>query len=261
MSSSNTPRVSVVVIAYNDAALVGEAVASALAQGPVVGEVIAVDDASADGTGKVLDELAAVHPRLKVVHRTGNSGGCGTPRNDGIAAATLPYVLFLDSDDVLPPGAAAALVRGAEEHRAPVTVGACVRRELPQGHDVPWMPGLHTPGEVIERPADRPGLVRDTLCVNKLYERSFLDEHAIRFPDGRFVYEDFVFTARVLAAAPASRSSPSWSTSGTCAAPPPGCPSPWTARTSGTGRPGSRPTAPPPRSSPPPTPPSASPAR
>ncbi|MFB7982439.1 glycosyltransferase family 2 protein [Streptomyces vinaceus] len=202
MSSSNTPSVSVVVIAYNDAVLVGEAVSSALAQGPVVAEVIAVNDASADGTAQVLDELAAVHPRLKVVHRTENSGGCGTPRNDGIAAATSPYVLFLDSDDVLPPGAADALVRAAEEHRAPVTVGACVRRELPLHHDVPWMPGLYTADDVIERPADRPELVRDTLCVNKLYERAFLDKHGIRFPDGRFVYEDFVFTARVLAAAP-----------------------------------------------------------
>ncbi|MFE3578937.1 glycosyltransferase family 2 protein [Streptomyces vinaceus] len=202
MSSTNTPSVSVVVIAYNDAVLVGEAVSSALAQGPVVAEVIAVNDASADATAQVLDELAAVHPRLKVVHRTENSGGCGTPRNDGIAAATSPYVLFLDSDDVLPPGAADALVRAAEEHRAPVTVGACVRRELPLHHDVPWMPGLYTAGDVIERPADRPELVRDTLCVNKLYERAFLDEHAIRFPDGRFTYEDFVFTARVLAAAP-----------------------------------------------------------
>ncbi|MER7465162.1 glycosyltransferase family 2 protein [Streptomyces sp. NPDC097981] len=202
MSSTNTPSVSVVVIAYNDAVLVGEAVASALAQGPVVAEVIAVNDASADGTARVLDELAAVHPRLKAVHRTENSGGCGTPRNDGIALATSPYVLFLDSDDVLPPGAVEALVRAAEEHRAPVTVGACVRRELPQYHDVPWMPGLYTAGDVIERPADRPELVRDTLCVNKLYDRSFLDKHAIRFPDGRFIYEDFVFTARVLAAAP-----------------------------------------------------------
>ncbi|MCX5198180.1 glycosyltransferase [Streptomyces sp. NBC_00249] len=209
MSSSNSstdapagPSVSVVVIAYNDAGLVGEAVSSALAQGPVVAEVIAVDDASSDGTPEVLEALAAAHPRVKVLRRTENSGGCGTPRNDGIAAAASPYVLFLDSDDVLPPGAAEALVRAAEEHRAPVTVGACVRRELPEGRDVPWMPGLHTPGEVIEHPADRPELVRDTLCVNKLYARSFLEKHAIRFPDGRFVYEDFVFTARVLAAAP-----------------------------------------------------------
>ncbi|WP_324615561.1 glycosyltransferase family 2 protein [Streptomyces sp. Mg1] len=202
MNSCPSSTVTVVVIAFNDAGLVGEAVSSALAQGPVVREVVAVNDASTDGTGRVLDALAAAHPRLKVVHRAQNSGGCGTPRNDGMAAATAPYVMFLDSDDVLPPGAAQALVTAAEQYRAPVAVGACVRRELPQGRDVPWVPGLYTAGEVIEQPVDRPALVRDTLCVNKLYDRYFLDKHAIRFPDGRYIYEDFVFTARVLAAAP-----------------------------------------------------------
>ncbi|MFE3994584.1 glycosyltransferase family 2 protein [Streptomyces goshikiensis] len=202
MNSCPSSTVTVVVIAFNDAGLVGEAVSSALAQGPVVREVVAVNDASTDGTGRVLDALAAVHPRLKVVHRARNSGGCGTPRNDGMVAATAPYVMFLDSDDVLPPGAADALVTAAERYRAPVAVGACVRRELPQGRDVPWVPGLYTAGEVIEQPVDRPALVRDTLCVNKLYDRYFLDKHAIRFPDGRYIYEDFVFTARVLAAAP-----------------------------------------------------------
>lgn len=202
MNSCPSSTVTVVVIAFNDAGLVGEAVSSALAQGPVVREVVAVNDASTDGTGRVLDALAAAHPRLKVVHRAQNSGGCGTPRNDGMAAASAPYVMFLDSDDVLPPGAAQALVTAAEQYRAPVAVGACVRRELPQGRDVPWVPGLYTAGEVIEQPVDRPALVRDTLCVNKLYDRYFLDKHAIRFPDGRYIYEDFVFTARVLAAAP-----------------------------------------------------------
>lgn len=202
MNSTNPPTVSVVMIAYNDAGLVAEAVASALAQGPVVAEVIAVNDASSDGTAAVLDELAGAHPRLTVIHRTENSGGCGTPRNDGLARATCPYVLFLDSDDVLAPGAADALVRAARAHDAQVTVGAVVRRELPLHYDVPWMPGLYTPGDVIERPADRPELVRDTLCVNKLYDRSFLGKHELRFPEGKFLYEDFAFTARVLAAGP-----------------------------------------------------------
>lgn len=55
---------------------------------------------------------------------------------------------------------------------------------------------------VHEAPDASPQLVRDTLCVNKLYERAFLDKQAITFPEGRFTYEDFVFTARVLAAAP-----------------------------------------------------------
>ena len=50
--------------------------------------------------------------------------------------------------------------------------------------------------------SQRARLVQDTLCVNKLYRTSFLRERVIRFPEGRFPYEDFVFGARVLAAAP-----------------------------------------------------------
>ncbi|MFE0641286.1 glycosyltransferase family 2 protein [Streptomyces sp. NPDC058877] len=195
-------RLSVVVIAYNDEALVAEAIRSALDQGPVVAEVVAVDDCSADGTARVLDELAARHPRLRVVRRTENSGGCGSPRNDGIRAATAPYVMFLDSDDILPAGAAEALVAAAERHRAPVAVGACVRRELPEGRDVRWQPGLYREPTVLEASEELLPLVHDTLCVNKVYDRAFLDEHGIRFPDGRFVYEDFLFTARVYAAVP-----------------------------------------------------------
>ncbi|MFD3629958.1 glycosyltransferase family 2 protein [Streptomyces sp. NPDC058664] len=190
------------VIAHNDEVLVGEAIRSVLDQGPVVAEVVAVDDGSSDGTARVLDELAALHPRLRVVHRAENSGGCGTPRNDGFRAVTAPIVIFLDSDDILPEGAAEALVAAAERHGAPVAVGACVRRELPEGRDVRWQPALYHEPAVLETAADLTPLVHDTLCVNKVYDRAFLAEHGIRFPDGRCVYEDFLFTARVLAAAP-----------------------------------------------------------
>ncbi|MFI2258426.1 glycosyltransferase family 2 protein [Streptomyces tubercidicus] len=198
-------QVSIVVIAFNDVAHIGDAVRSALAQGTpgeTVTEVIAVNDASTDGTGAALDDLARTEPRLRVLHRDENSGGCGTPRNDGLRAATGRFVMFLDSDDVLPPGAARALLAAALEHDAPVAAGACVRRELPAHRDVPWLPGLYREPAVHEAPDASPQLVRDTLCVNKLYERAFLDKQAITFPEGRFTYEDFVFTARVLAAAP-----------------------------------------------------------
>ncbi|MFI0238864.1 glycosyltransferase family 2 protein [Streptomyces sp. NPDC016845] len=197
-----TPTVTVIVIGYDDAAHVTDAVRSALAQGPAVREVIAVDDCSTDDSGALLDGLAAREPRLTVVHRETNSGGCGTPRNDGIARASSSYLMFLDSDDVLPPGAVAALLDAAERHGAQVTAGLCVRRELPSGREVPWQPELYAEEHVLATPEKRPRLVQDTLCVNKLYRSDFLREHAIRFPDGRFVYEDFVFGARVLAAAP-----------------------------------------------------------
>ncbi|MGP4045574.1 glycosyltransferase [Streptomyces sp. 2A115] len=195
-------QVCVVVIGYDDAAHVTDAVRSALAQGPAVREVIAVDDCSADASTDLLDRLALDEPRLKVVRRRVNSGGCGSPRNDGIDAATAPYVMFLDSDDVLPPGAVDALLDAAAGRGTEVAAGLCVRRELPSGREVPWQPELYTKPVLVSRPSHRTRLVHDTLCVNKLYRTDFLREHGIRFPEGRFPYEDFVFTARVLAAGP-----------------------------------------------------------
>ncbi|MER5829759.1 glycosyltransferase family A protein [Streptomyces sp. NPDC002130] len=201
---TRTPRaqVAVVVIGHDDAAHVTDAVRSALAQGPAVREVVAVDDCSKDGSAGLLERLAASEPRLKVIRRRVNSGGCGTPRNTGLGAVTSPYVMFLDSDDILPPGAAGALLRAAEGAHAEVAGGLCVRRELPSGREAPWQERLYALHAVVPHPAQRPRLVHDTLCVNKLYRTDFLRAHGIRFPEGRFPYEDVVFTARVLAAAP-----------------------------------------------------------
>lgn len=200
--SPQEPQITVVVIGYDDAPHIADAVRSALAQGPVVGEVIAVDDCSTDDTPAVLAELAAADRRVRVVRRAVNSGGCGAPRNDGVDAATLPYLMFLDSDDVLAPGGARALLAAALRHGADVASGLCVRRELPSGREVPWQPELYRKAALVTRPELRPRLVHDTLCVNKLYRTDFLREHSARFPEGRFIYEDFVFGARVLAGAP-----------------------------------------------------------
>jgi glycosyltransferase involved in cell wall biosynthesis len=193
--------VSVVVIVFNDADLLSAAVTSALAQGDRVGEVLIVDDASTDGTSAVAAGLAA-DPRVTYLPRTENSGGCGTPRNDGAAAATGEWILFLDSDDVLPPGAVDALFAKAKRHNADVVAGLCVRRELPKVRDVPWQPQLFQKAGVYNGLTDRPETLWDTLSVNKLYRRDFLRVHGIRFPDGKAHYEDFVFTARVYAASP-----------------------------------------------------------
>ncbi|MFI1584050.1 glycosyltransferase family 2 protein [Embleya sp. NPDC020630] len=202
MSEPIDPRVGVVVIVYNDADRLADAVRSALAQGEVVGEVVVVDDASTDDTPAVCARLAAEDPRVRIVRRADNSGGCGTPRNDGMSAARAARIVFLDSDDVLPPGAVDALAAAADRHDAHVVAGLCVRRELPRTRDVPWQPHLFTAEVGYANVAERPETVWDTLSVNKLYDRAFLLGHDIRFPDGAGHYEDFVFTARVYAAGP-----------------------------------------------------------
>jgi glycosyltransferase involved in cell wall biosynthesis len=194
--------VSVIVIVFDDARRLAAAVESALAQGPRVGEVVIVDDASTDETPAVCAKLAAADPRVRVARREHNSGGCGTPRNDGVRAARCDRIAFLDSDDVLPPGAIDALSAAADTHDAHVVAGLCVRRELPHVRDLPWQPQLFTTASVHVDPAERPQTVWDTLSVNKLYDRGFLIANGLRFPDGAACYEDFVFTARVYAAGP-----------------------------------------------------------
>ncbi|GAA1244347.1 hypothetical protein GCM10009646_35010 [Streptomyces aureus] len=207
-AGTTTGHVSVVVIVYNDAEHVSDAVRSALAQGETVAEVIVVDDASVDGTRDAL-LVFADDDRVRVLSRERNSGGCGTPRNDGMATARSEYVMFLDSDDTFLPGAVDALLAAADAHDADVVAGQCLRRELPDGGTTGWQPqlfdrsaGAELPGQVLEGIGQQPGLLWDTLSVNKLYRRDFLAEHNVRFPSGAFHYEDFVFTARLYAAQP-----------------------------------------------------------
>ncbi len=75
--------------------------------GPAI-EVIAVDDASPDGSGRLLDARAGLDPRLSVLHLASNAGP-GHARNIGLARATGRYVWFVDGDDMLPAGALAAV--------------------------------------------------------------------------------------------------------------------------------------------------------
>jgi len=60
-------------------------------------EVIVVDDGSRDRTGAIADELAAAHPRVRVVHHPSRRGYGGAVRS-GIAAARHPFVFFTDGD-------------------------------------------------------------------------------------------------------------------------------------------------------------------
>ncbi len=86
----------------------GAAPADADRPGPPAVEVIAVDDASPDGCGALLDERARADRRLTVIHLA-ESRGPGHARNVGLARAAGRYVWFVDADDLVTPGALEAI--------------------------------------------------------------------------------------------------------------------------------------------------------
>ena len=95
------PVFSVIIPAYNSVQFVERAMKSLQAQTFPDWEALCIDDGCTDGTGAVMDRLAAEDNRFRVVHKA--NAGVGAARNDALAMAQGKYILFLDSDDFLHP--------------------------------------------------------------------------------------------------------------------------------------------------------------
>jgi Glycosyl transferase family 2 len=117
--SAEPPTVSVVIPCYNYARFLPEAVRSVLEQDGVRVDVVIVDDASSDRSLQVAYELAADHPAVTVLaHRT-NKGPVAT-FNDGLDLVSGEFLVRLDADDMITPG---ALLRAVALARAYPSVG------------------------------------------------------------------------------------------------------------------------------------------
>jgi len=173
---------------------------SVLAQRRADVEIVAVDDASDDGSSAILASYAQRHPEITVVTLDRNSG-LGAARNAGIAHASGRYVWCVDSDDWLPDGSLDA-VADRLAHTDPDILITGYSRVHPDGraeeHPVTGIaPGRQLP-EVF-RFADEPGLL-DVLWIacNKVIKRDRLIDTGITFQSGW--YEDVSFVIPLLVA-------------------------------------------------------------
>ncbi len=98
--------VSIIILNYNYARFLRQAIDSALGQSHGDVEVIVVDDASTDESA---DVIASYGTRIKACIRAAN-GGHGAAFNTGFAASRGAIVLFLDADDYLYPNAVSEIV-------------------------------------------------------------------------------------------------------------------------------------------------------
>ena len=100
--------VSVVIPCYNQGRFLGEAIASADAQGSLVSEIVVVDDGSTDETRAV----ATRDPSVRYLHQ--ERRGLSAARNSGWRASSGDHIAFLDADDRLLPGAIEAGIEALE---------------------------------------------------------------------------------------------------------------------------------------------------
>lgn len=101
-----TPPITFLVPCHNDEKIIAETLEYLLLRQKYPEfEVVAINDGSRDGTGRILDELSAKHPRLRVIHLAENQG-----KAVGLTTAALltrnDFLICIDSDALLDPNAA-----------------------------------------------------------------------------------------------------------------------------------------------------------
>jgi len=194
---SPQPTISVIIPVYAVEEYLGACLDSILGQAPDGLEVIAVDDASPDGSGKILDARAAEDPRLRVLHLAGNAGP-GNARNAGLAEATGEYVWFVDGDDMLADGALAAVTARLGQDRPDVLL--IDYEELWPGGGTRPGPGralLRAAPAGVFTLAERPQLLQLTMTSwSKVIRRGFLAGLGVAFPEG--IHEDVPLTCAML---------------------------------------------------------------
>ena len=185
------PVICVIVPVYKAEATLPRCIESVLTQQLPGGlRLILVDDQSPDRSGEICDAYAAKDPRVMVLHR--RERGVSGARNAGLRAATGEYIVFLDSDDALRPGALAAAL--AAQAAAPNAF-------------VLWhytmQPDDTTPVTTVAHPAQQSDLARlhlDCLIAmpwNKLYRRTYARQLA--FDQAYTLGEDLQFVLDYLA--------------------------------------------------------------
>ncbi len=103
MSPDNTGRIAIIIPVYNVVSFLEAAIASAVTQDYSAKEIIIVDDGSPEDSAERIRHICSTFPGITLLARP--HGGVAAARDAGVAHTSAEYILFLDADDLLLPGA------------------------------------------------------------------------------------------------------------------------------------------------------------
>ncbi|MFO7538651.1 MAG: glycosyltransferase family 2 protein, partial [Chloroflexota bacterium] len=186
MTDSARPDLSVIIVNYNTRQLLADCLDSLLAaEVPAAGlEIIVVDNDSSDGSVAM---VRAEYPTVIVV-ANGENQGFAAANNRGTAVAQAPYLLFLNSDTRIEPG---ALVEPLAYLRANPQVGAITVRLLyPSGErDPDNHRGFPTPWNALCHFSGLSRLLPDSPRFNGYFQgfANFEETHTVPVIAGSFM--------------------------------------------------------------------------
>ncbi|MDR2723655.1 MAG: glycosyltransferase [Holosporaceae bacterium] len=189
------PQVSIIIPIYNVEKFLSRCLESVVNQTLRNIEIICINDGSTDNSYEILKKFAAQDERMIVINQ--DNKGPGAARNVAMTMAKGEYIGFIDGDDWIELNYFEKLYDTAKKYDADMACCSIIRKypsfKTRKKLDIKEEKLYHSAIEkykITESP-------RKCYVYNKIYKRSKLDFHKIRFPEGVF-FEDVAFSIRAL---------------------------------------------------------------
>ena len=181
-------KLSIIVPAYN----AGHSIRRCLDSIPIRDDIeaIVIDDGSDDNTAEILQDY---EENFRIIYGLENKG-VSYARNIGMEKTKGEYITFLDADDELLPDGIDAMLRATELNEDMIQFN-----HLRDGTSVSRFNARSGTSNLDNLPP------KWVLVWNKIYKRSFIEEHNITFPEGQQFEEDRIFNILCLRYSPTIR--------------------------------------------------------
>ncbi len=131
-------KISVLINVYNVEPYIAETLASVQSQTLTDIEIIVADDGSTDGTRRIVEKIASVDSRIRIVG-THENRGIPNALNFGLRFCRAPFIAKIDGDDIALPTRLEKQLRFLEEHPEIALVGCATAAIDRQGKPIPGL--------------------------------------------------------------------------------------------------------------------------
>jgi glycosyltransferase involved in cell wall biosynthesis len=193
------PKVSIILPCYNVEKYLARSIESALAQSYSDFELLIIIDGSPDSSKSIAENFARIDNRIQVFEK--ENGGLSDARNYGLERAKGEFVYFMDSDDWIEPNLLEDNLKIIEDGNLDLVIFGYIQDdEDTQGNVIGSTNVLpktvqYVKGENITIDAHHLGLLG--YAWNKIYRKSFLNQHQFQFEKGTSLIEDILFNSQV----------------------------------------------------------------
>lgn len=199
--ASASPKISIIIPVHNAEKYLDQCIESILSQTYQALQIICVNDGSSDGSLDVLEQYAAADSRITIESQSNQ--GVSAARNRGLEIATGEYIGFVDSDDWLEPTMVDTMLTALLSKKTDMAVCSVTQHDDDKKGES--LTRRSFPNQSFLEPKECHEFVDrfttgefDFANWNKLFRRTIIENHKIRFNPDLQIGEDFLFNLRYI---------------------------------------------------------------